>query len=75
MGFETTTLCDLLDHGGSWVQIPSGTQTFSEFVFLYEFEFTFHIMLFPQYKPFSSQYKNIDPSTIFFPVQKYSILA
>lgn len=57
MGFETTTLCDLLDG------------IFSEFVFLYEFEFSFHIMLFPQYKPFSSQYKNIDPSTIFFPVQ------
>ena len=37
-------------------------------------EFTFHIMLFLQYKPFYSQYKNINPSTIFFPVQKYSIL-
>ena len=39
MEFEPTTLRDLVDHGGSWVQIPSGTQIFSEFVFLHEFEF------------------------------------
>ena len=29
MGFEPTTL--RLDHGGSWVQIPSGARIFSEF--------------------------------------------
>ena len=51
-----------------------GLRFFSEFVFHHEFEFKFHIMLFLQYKPFYSQYKNINPSTIFFPVQKYSIL-
>ena len=30
MGFEPTTLRDLvgLDHGGSWVRIPSGTRIF-----------------------------------------------
>ena len=33
MGFEPTTLRDL-DHGGSWVQIPSGTRIFSESSFL-----------------------------------------
>ena len=34
MGFEPTTLRDLVtlvDHGGSWVQIPSGARIFSEF--------------------------------------------
>ena len=70
MEFEPTTLRDLVDHRGLWVQIPSGTRIFSEFVFLHEFEFTFHIMLFLQYKPFYSQYKNINPSTIFFPSTK-----
>ena len=30
MGFEPTTL---RDHGGSWVQIPSGARFFSEFPF------------------------------------------
>ena len=36
-----------------------GLRIFSKFVFLHEFEFTFHIMLFLQYKTFYSQYKNI----------------
>ena len=39
MEFEPTTLRDLVDHRGLWVQIPSGTRIFSEFVFPHEFEF------------------------------------
>lgn len=45
MEFEPMTLPDLVDHRGLWVQIPSETRIFSEFVFLHEFEFNKSVRL------------------------------